>query len=384
MIYQAAQELFSYSQTMRRDFHSHPELGFHEVRTANKIAGELGSMGYKVKTGIAGTGIKAVLGRGEPVLLLRFDMDALPIQEENKVAYRSHTAGVMHACGHDGHMAIGLTVAKILVKFQKGLKGTIVLMFQPAEEGLGGCQKMIAEGILKGPKPDAAFGMHIWNEKDVGWVGVTTGAEMAGADIFTVKISGIGGHGALPQNTRDPVVCAAQAIMGLQTIISRNIGALESGVVSVTRIKAGETFNVIPPQAEFAGTIRYFEPSIHETILRRLHELIQNTASSLGCKVVVEVQELTPALMNDATQTEKVIKAIQTLPVQFHIDRGFQTMGSEDFAYVLKEIPGCFFFLGSANKKTGLSYGHHNPRFNFTEEVMTDAAAILTQTVLNY
>jgi amidohydrolase len=384
MIYQSAQELFSYSQSWRRDFHSHPELGFKEIRTANKIAGELGTLGYKVKTGIAETGIKAILGHGDPVILLRFDMDALPLQEENTVEYRSREAGVMHACGHDGHMAIGLTVARLLVKFKKELKGTIVLMFQPAEEGLGGCQRMIAEGILKEPIPDAAFGMHIWNEKDMGWVGITTGAEMAGADIFTVKISGVGGHGALPQNTRDPLVCAAQAIMGLQTITSRNIGALESGVVSVTRIKAGETFNVIPSQAEFAGTIRYFEPPIHKTILQRLHAIIQNTANGMGCKATVEVQELTPALRNDAAQAAKVIAAVKSLPIQIKVDQSFQTMGSEDFAYVLKEIPGCFFFLGSANKKAGLTYGHHNPRFDFTEKVMTDAAAILAQTVLNY
>ncbi len=379
-----ASKLFSYSQGLRRDFHSHPELGFKEIRTSRKIAEELKNMGFRVMTGLAETGVKAIIGHGDPVIMLRFDMDALPIQEENEIDYRSQNAGIMHACGHDGHMAIGLTVARLIVEFQKHLKGTVVLIFQPAEEGLGGCERMIAEGVLDDPKPAAAFGVHIWNEQPIGWIGIKPGAVMAGSDIFSVKVTGVGGHGAIPQNTRDPLLCGAQIITALQSIVSRNIGALDSGVVSVTKFIAGETFNVIPSWAEFNGTIRYFEPEVHKIIRRRFSEIVLSIAKSSGCEAEIDIKKLTPALRNDPKQTLKVIKSSEALSRSLKIDQQFQTMGSEDFAYILEKIPGCYFFIGSADKKMGLTFRHHNSRFNFSEIVMTDAAAILVHTVLNY
>ncbi len=383
-IYRSAQELFNYSQRFRREFHRAPELGFKEFKTSQIIAEELRSIGYRVKTGIADTGVKAMLGKGGPVILLRFDMDALPIEEENDIPYRSENPGVMHACGHDGHMAIGLTVAKLLKQFSAELTGTVILDFQPAEEGLGGCERMIDEGILANPKPDAAFGVHIWNEKPLGWIGLKQGAMMAGADIFHVVVTGGGGHGALPQATRDPVTCTAHIVTVLQTIVSRNISALDSGVVSVTKMKAGETFNVIPAQAEFSGTARFFEKKVHKIIEKRFFEIVTNVARSMGCGASIDYKSLTPALQNSEIPTKKVLRSITDLKLPHVVDNTFQTMGSEDFAFILEKIPGCFFFLGSADKKAGLTYGHHHPRFNFSEEVMTDAAAIMVETVLNF
>ena len=209
-----AQELFPYTRDLRRDFHRHPELGFQEVRTAGIVARELTEMGLEVSTGIGKTGVVATLegARSGPVLLVRFDMDALPIQEETGVEYASQTPGVMHACGHDGHTAIGLTVAKILDAHKDDLGGTVKLVFQPAEEGLGGAEAMVADGVLQQPKPEQCLSLHLWNDKPSGWIGITPGPVMSASDRFSVKITGRGGHGAAPHLSIDPIVAGAQVI----------------------------------------------------------------------------------------------------------------------------------------------------------------------------
>ncbi len=270
-IFDQANELFEYTRELRRDLHQHPELGYHEVRTAGIVARELGQLGLEVTTGVAETGVVALLEGSQPgpVALLRFDMDALPIQEETGAEFSSLNPGVMHACGHDGHVAIGLTVARILHERREQIKGAVKLVFQPAEEGLGGAERMMEAGVLNLPQVDYTLALHVWNERPVGWVGVTTGPLMAGADIFDVRIDGKGGHGALPQELVDPVVAAAQIISGLQTIVSRNISPLDTAVVSVCRLRAGEAFNVIPQFVEFGGTLRTFEPAVREKVVER-------------------------------------------------------------------------------------------------------------------
>ena len=246
--FQEAQNLFEFTRMLRRDFHRHPEIGFKEVRTAGIVAKELVQMGLEVTSGIAETGVVALLegSKTGPVVLLRFDMDALPVFEETGAEYASLTPGIMHACGHDGHVAIGITVARMLNEIRDELPGTVKFVFQPAEEGQGGAERMIKAGVLNNPAPTHTLALHLWNEMPVGSVGFVPGAMMAGAALFSIKLTGRGGHGAIPDQTIDPIIAATQIVSALQTIVSRNISPMQSAVVSVTYIRAGETYNVIP------------------------------------------------------------------------------------------------------------------------------------------
>jgi amidohydrolase len=273
-----ANELFEYTRQLRRDFHAHPELGFQEVRTAGVVASELKDLGLEVTPRIAETGVVALLegNKAGPVVLLRFDMDALPITEETGAEYASQTPGIMHACGHDGHTAIGLTVARLLRNHRRELAGTVKLVFQPAEEGLGGAERMVAEGVLENPRPDLALSLHIWNDSPLGWLGIVKGPVMAASEVFTVTITGKGGHGALPHLAVDPVLAAAHTITAVQSIVSRNVPPLKSGVVSFTALSGGEAFNVIPNTVQLKGTIRTFEQGVRE------HGFLKN--GGVGCE----------------------------------------------------------------------------------------------------
>lgn len=372
-----------YSVNFRHDFHKHPEIGFKEFRSSKIIAEELTRLGYSVQSGVAGTGVIATMGIGQPVTLLRFDMDALPVTEETGIDFCSENPGLMHACGHDGHMAIGLTVARILRESQEDWKGTVKFVFQPAEEGLGGCEEMIKAGILSNPVPDYALGVHVWNEKPLGWVGVKSGPVMAGADIFSIKVIGAGGHGAIPQQVKDPIIAAANIITAAQTIVSRNISPLQSGVISFTQVQSGETFNVIPPNAVLKGTIRYFDADVREIIHAKLQQIAREICLGLGCEAEVEIKKLTPALVNEAGLSQKIVGIIEENLPALQVDRGYQTMGSEDMAYIQEKIPGCYLFIGSANAQKGLTFGHHSPKFNFDEDALVNAVAILTSTICN-
>ena len=376
-----AQSLFEYTQSLRRDFHTHPELGFHEVRTAGIVARELNMLGLETHTGMAGTGVVALLEgtKPGPVILLRADMDALPIIEETGAGYASQNPGVMHACGHDGHTAILLTVAKMLHARRDQLAGTVKFMFQPAEEGMGGAEKMIESGVLENPKIDLTLGLHLWNEKPVGWFGISNGAFMAGAEIFKVKIIGKGGHGAAPHISVDPVLAAAQVINALQGIVARNVAPLQSSVVSVCTVHGGEAFNVIPPAVELTGTIRTFEPEVRNLVLKRFEETVRGVAEAMGCQAEIDLQRLTPATVNyPEVATIVQATACEMFP-NANIDSGlYTTMGSEDFSFILEKVPGCFFFVGSANPEKGLNAGHHHPKFDFDEVVLPHAAALLS------
>jgi len=381
-----AQELFPYTQSMRRDFHLHPELGFQEVRTAGIVARELQSLGLEVSTGMGKTGVVALIegGRPGPTLLLRADMDALPILEETGAEYASQNPNVMHACGHDGHTAILLTVARMLHTIRDEIPGTIKLVFQPAEEGMGGAESMIADGVLDGPKVDMALGLHVWNEQPLGWLGIAAGPTMAGAERFNIRLTGKGGHGAAPHTTVDPVIAGAQIIAALQTIPSRNVAPLQAAVVSVTTFHSGDAFNIVPQYAELTGTIRTFEPSVRETVLRRFFEIVEGVAASMGCKAEVENIRLTPPVINEPRTTGVIQEAARrVLPSAMLSTEGHITMGSEDFAYFMEKVPACFFFIGSANAGRGLNYGHHHPKFDFDEAVLPDAAALMAQAALD-
>jgi amidohydrolase len=370
---------FEYTQRMRRDFHRFPELGFYEVRTAGIVKEELNELGLETLTEVAQTGVISLIkgDRPGPVVLLRFDMDALRITEETGAEYASQNPGVMHACGHDGHIAIGLTVARMLHFHRQELAGTVKLVFQPAEEGLGGAPRMIAEGVLENPRPDFALALHLWNEKPFGWVGVSPGAVMAAGEIIHLRISGIGGHGAAPHLAVDPVLASAQVIVGLQSIVSRNVPPLETAVVSITMVHGGEAFNIIPPQVEMQGTIRTFEPEVRETVEKRFREIVQGIAETFGCRAEIEIEFLTPAVVNDPELTARVQGTVLKVWPECELDQNDRHMGSEDMAYVMKEIPGCFFFVGSANSSRSLDAPHHHPRFDFDEQTLPYAVALM-------
>lgn len=383
-ILEQARDLFEYARSIRRDLHRHPELGFQEVRTASLVAQELGRLGFEVTAGVAKTGVVGVLegDQAGPVVLLRFDMDALPIQEDTGAEYASQVPGVMHACGHDGHVAIGLTVARLLARNRKHLRGKVKMVFQPAEEGLGGAEAMVREGVLENPRADFAFALHLWNDKPLGWVAAVPGPFMAGSDIVEINIIGQGGHGALPQQTRDPVVAAAHVITALQSIVSRNVAPLQAAVLSITQVHGGEAHNVIPSAVQMRGTLRTFEREVRELIIERIRALTQGVAEGMGCEAVVNVHTLTPAVVNDETVAGLVADVAQSLMPGARIDTAYRTMVSEDMAFFLEQIPGCYFMVGSANPERGLTYGHHHPKFDFDEEALVYGAALMSAVVL--
>ena len=381
-----AEDLLVYTQTLRRDFHMHPELGFEEIRTAGIVAKELRALDLEVTTGIAETGVVALLegAKPGPVLLLRFDMDALPITEETGAEYASTTQGKMHACGHDGHVAIGLTVAKMLNEVRDDLGGSIKFVFQPAEEGVvgqkgrGGAEQMMHEGVLENPKVDYTLSLHLWNSKPLGWLGVGAGPVMAGAEYFKITVYGKGGHGAMPHVSVDPILAASQIVNALQSVVARNVHPLKPAVLTVASMQGGEAFNVIPSKVEMTGTIRTFETETREIVIQRFYELIENTAKAMGCTAEVELKQVSPAVINNRKITESVRKAAQELYPKTEIDTGlYTTMAAEDMAYMMEKVPGCYFFLGSANDEQGLNFDHHHPKFDFDEAVLPRAAALM-------
>ena len=385
-----ARELFPYTQSLRRDFHMHPELGFREIRTGGIVARELEALGIEATKGIGKTGVVGLLegSKPGPTLLVRFDMDALPIVEDTGAEYASQNNGVMNACGHDGHTSIGLTVAKMLHNRREELAGTIKFCFQPSEEGsngedVGGAEMMMRDGVLDSPKVDKTLSLHLWNEKPLGWLGIAGGPVMAGADIFTIKVTGKGGHGAIPHAAVDPVVASAQIINALQTIVSRNVAPLETAVVSVTTVNAGTAFNVIPQTAELTGTIRTFDIGVRQRVVERFERIARGVGEALGCQVEVNIKRMTPALINDDAITSKVQSAARRVLSESDLDTsGYITMGAEDMAFMQEKVPGCYFFVGSANKERHLDYGHHHPKFDFDEEALIHASALMASAVM--
>jgi amidohydrolase len=368
----------------RRDFHQYPELAFQEFRSSECIIQQFKALQYDPITGIAETGLIARIEgqQRNPSVMLRFDMDALPIREETGADYASKNDGVMHACGHDGHMAIGLGVASVLRDIQDELPGSAVLLFQPAEEGAGGAQRMIADGALNSAAPDYALGMHIWNDKPLEWLGLPRDVSMAGADSFKITLSGKGGHGALPHLAHDPILAAAHLITALQSIISRNLDPLQSAVLSVTQIQGGDAFNVIPSEVELLGTIRCFTAETRELILEEFQRITTLQAQSFQCQAEIDIQEITPPLVNEESIVERITFRIKELVPELDIDEDCQVLGSEDMALFLEKVPGCYFFLGSANAERKLDAPHHNPRFDFDETVLSQAVYLCVQAAI--
>jgi amidohydrolase len=340
----------------------------------------------EVTTGVAQTGVVGLLegARPGPVVMLRFDMDALPITEETGAEYASTQSGVMHACGHDAHTAVGLTIARMLAEERASLPGVVKFVFQPAEEGMNGAERMVEAGVLENPHVDVAFGAHVWNYNPLGWIGVTSGPAMAAGEIVKVKITGKGGHGATPHGAVDPVLAAAQVVSALQSIVARNTSPLQTAVVSICTIHGGEAFNVIPPSVELSGTIRTFEPEVRAQTIQRFREVTEGVAAALGCQAEIDIRLLTPAVINTPAVAGRVLDLGKNVLPSDTFDAGARTMGSEDFAYFLQQVPGCFVFVGSANPEKGLTALHHHPRFDIDEEALPRAAGLLAAAAVDF
>jgi amidohydrolase len=370
----------------RRDFHRHPELGFQEFRTSGIVAKYLSSLGMEVQTGIGQTGVVGLLEGSQPgpIVMLRFDMDALPIQELNQTDYVSQTPNVMHACGHDAHTAIGLGIAQLLARHREELAGTIKFVFQPGEEGCGGALAMIADSVLENPKPDVALGLHVWNDQPLGLLAAGNGGVMAAADLFTIKVQGRGGHGAQPHLCVDAVLIAAQIVVALQSIVARHVNPRQAAVVTVGAIHAGTAFNIIADTAEMKGTIRTFDTATRDDIIRRMADVVENIARALGGSAAIEIKAISPATVNDDQIAQRVREtAIEVIGAERVTVDQF-TMTAEDMSEFLCRVPGCFFFIGSANAEKGLNAPHHNPHFDIDEDVMPLGVAILASVTLRY
>jgi amidohydrolase len=377
-----AQELSGDLVAIRRDLHMHPELGFQEVRTARIVAERLGALGYEVVTGVGKTGVVGLLGGGQPgerTVLLRFDMDALPIEEENDVPYRSQTAGVMHACGHDAHVAVGIGVATLLARHRERIGGAVKLMFQPAEEGLGGAHAMIADGVLKGPDVDVALGLHVSSNHRLGTAVVRSGAMMAAADKLQIVVRGKGGHAAHPEQTIDAVLVASQIVVALQTIVARNLNPEDVGVITVGSIQAGNAGNVIADSAELRGSIRSFSEETRELLHRRIVEVASGIAAALGATAEATITRGVDPTVNAPEPTAIVYDVAASVLGKDNIDTTYRTTGGEDFSAVLARVPGQFFFLGARNEALGFTAPHHNPHFDIDEACLPQGVAILCE-----
>ncbi|MGK7907181.1 MAG: M20 family metallopeptidase [Synechococcus sp.] len=370
----------------RRHLHQYPELGFEEHKTSDFIGNRLAEWGIEHETGIAETGIVAIVhgALAGPTIALRADMDALPITEDNEVGYRSRHEGQMHACGHDGHTAIALGTALLLHRHRSQLKGTVKILFQPAEERPGGAKPMIEAGVLRNPDVAAMVGLHLWNNLPLGTVGVKEGPSMANSDEFRIDIFGKGGHGAIPHQTVDAIAIGAQVVTALHTIVSRNVNPLESAVISIGKFHAGKAFNVIAPRAELWGTVRCFSKEMARFLPKRIEQVVEGVCQAHGATYALDYHPLYPAVNNDANMAELVRQsaisvlgdAAKTVPEM--------TMGGEDMSYFLEEVPGCYFFLGSANSEAGLDYPHHHPRFDFDETALGIGVEIFLNAIERY
>jgi len=363
---------------VRRDLHQHPETAFQEVRTSGVVAERLAALGLEVRTGVAGTGVVATVKGGSPgrTVMLRADMDALPIHEENDVPYRSRHDGAMHACGHDCHTSILLAVARRLVRDAASMRGTVRLCFQPAEEVGGGAEKMIEQGVLD-PLPDAVFGLHVWQTLAVGKIGVTPGPFMAAVDEFRVTLRGVGTHAAMPHQGRDPVVGLAHVITALQTIASREADPLREVVVSVTQVRAGTAFNIIPGSAWMNGTVRTFDPGVWQELPGRFERIVRGVAQALGCEADIEFLRYNQPTVNDPAMSALAHEVAAGIVGAENVVSDIRTMGGEDFSAFLAKVPGCFIAVGSRNESRGLVHEHHHPRFDVDETSLEIGAELL-------
>lgn len=379
------EEIYSELVEFRRDLHMYPELSFHEVNTPLKIAQFLTNLGLEVRTQVGGRGVVATLKGGKPgkTVALRADFDALPIQDEKDVPYKSKVPGVMHACGHDIHTAGLLGVAKVLSEVREEWPGNVVFIHQFAEElAPGGAMPMIEDGCLEGV--DVIYGVHVWSTMPYGTISVKDGYTMAAADEFEVEIQGKGGHGATPHLTVDSLVVGSQLVLNLQQIVSRKVDPLKPAVVTVGSFHSGEAFNVIPNTASLKGTVRTFDEDVRELIEKEIEALTKATCEGAGAGYSYRYSRGYPALWNHPEETDRVERLAKDLLGAAQVNRMAPIMGGEDFAYYLQKVPGTFFFVGGGNPEIGASYPHHHPKFNVDERSMLITGKLFLAAILDY
>ena len=379
-----ADELLPELVAWRRDFHQHPELGFEEVRTAGVVAAHLQELGLEVSTGVGKTGVIAMvepdnLEKESETVLLRFDMDALPIQEETRLPFASDNPGVMHACGHDGHTAIGMGVARLLARHRNELPGRVKLVFQPAEEGLGGALAMIEDGALDAPRPATAYGLHLWSRLPYNQVVVQPGPLWAAADMFTLTIRGQGGHGATPHDTIDATYVASQLVVALQSIVARNVNPSDTAVVTVGSFQSGTVGNVISERAVLQGTMRSFEPEVRDLLRRRIDEICAGVCQAMGATYEFALQSCVPPTSNSERGAALMDGVANAVVGARNVTQIPPMMVGEDMAEFLNRAPGCFVLVGAANPEEGFYSPHHSPTFDFEESVMPTGVALLTE-----
>ncbi len=368
----------------RRELHRNPEIGFDVRRTAEFVARRLEDLGVEVRTGIGRTGVVGILrsDRGGGTILLRADMDALPVHEVQGREYGSTIPGLMHACGHDGHVAMLLGAAALLVSRRASLPRGVAFCFQPAEEGEGGAREMIEDGVLETTGATEAYALHLWSQFPAGTLRVRTGPVMAAQDEFSATIVGRGGHAAFPHETADPIVAASQAVAALQAVVARSVDPLEPAVVSVGSFHAGSAPNAIPDEARLAGTLRSFRPEVRDLLARRVREVLEAAARGAGCRLDLDLRPGYPAVVNDAGATARLREAASAALGPAAVLEAAPMAASEDFAYFLERVPGAFAFLGAGNPVRGIDAPHHSPRFDIDESALPRGAEILARVAI--
>jgi len=364
---------------IRRDLHAHPELGFEETRTAGIVAERLRSLGYDVHERIAETGVVGVLRGGKPgkTIMLRADMDALPLPEENDVPYKSTVEGKMHACGHDGHVAILLGAAELLAARRADIGGTLVLCFQPAEEGRGGAQKMVEEGMLERFNVERAYGLHLFSLMPTGLLGFREGPFYASSDSIEITIEGFGGHGAAPHLSVDPVLVAAEFVASVQKVVSRQIDPLEPAVVTIGAIHAGTTHNVIPSTARLLGTVRAFNSEVRAKMAERIERVLRGVCEASGASYTFDYLWRYPVTSNDAEQTQYVRALAEAELGEDRCLTSDKHMGAEDFSFFAEKVPATYFVLGCRGDG-GSAFPHHHGRFDMDEAALATGVRIMT------
>ncbi|GAA0376811.1 M20 family metallopeptidase [Bacillus horti] len=384
-LYSRLEEIYPEMVDFRRDLHMYPELSFTEVDTPNKIASYLTALGLEVKTGVGGRGVVGYLKGGKPgkTVALRADFDALPIQDEKDVPYKSKVPGVMHACGHDIHTAALLGVAKVLSEHRESIEGNVVFIHQFAEElAPGGAKPMIEDGCLEGV--DVIYGAHVWSACPVGEVEVKEGFTMAASDAFDIDIQGKGGHGATPHLTVDSIVVASQLVLNIQQIVSRKVDPLKPAVVTVGSLNSGIAFNVIPDKAKLTGTVRTFDDDVRDLIEKELEHITKKTCEQAGASADFTYKRGYPAVWNHPEETDRVERLAQSIVGEKNVRRRTAIMGGEDFAYYLQHVPGTFFFVGGGNAEIDAVYPHHHPMFNVDEKSMLVTGKCFLASVFDY
>ncbi|MED1865197.1 M20 family metallopeptidase [Fictibacillus nanhaiensis] len=370
---------------IRRHLHQNPELSFEEVETPAYIASYHEKLGLDVRTGVGGRGVVATLKGGKPgkTVALRADFDALPIQEENESPYKSKVPGVMHACGHDGHTATLLVLAKVLSELKDEVEGTIVFIHQHAEElAPGGAIAMIEDGCLDGV--DVIYGTHLWATMPTGTIGYRTGPVMAAADSFTIKVQGKGGHGAQPHKTKDSIVIGSQLVSNLQQIVSRRVNPLDAAVVSVGAFEAKNAFNVIADTAKLTGTVRTFKEDVRVAIEQEIDRIAKGTCLASDASYEYVFKRGYPAVVNHKDDTEFVVDVARKVPGIMELEEIEPQMGGEDYSYYLERVPGTFFFTGALDEAWEEVYPHHHPKFKINEDALLIAANLLGAATLTY